>query len=217
MVIGGYADIQSNDPALFEQILSKYDLELNDVVNTNNRYKSGKKVLNANIKQMTMKYFLSLLLILVFSGFAFPQVHSNKIDFKGGRDAFVRKIMKYLDKNNGGYNMASTEMERMFNKYFVVVLNIDKRGRFYDHCSILSMQDTTNGKIILAAFRQTDGDWINNTGYKKTVIIPVYFIYISVEKKKEKDPMLANYYYSLANKSIVCLEPLVIEMLPGVR
>ncbi len=134
-----------------------------------------------------MKHSLIILSFLVIvSAQSFSQLPVKGIEFKDGKNAFIKKILQYLDKNNGGYNMASAEIERMSNKYFVVVLNIDKRGRFYDRCSVLSLQDTTNGKIVLAAFRQTDGDWINNTGYKKTVIIPVYFIYVSVEKSWRK-------------------------------
>lgn len=43
MVIGGYADIQTNNPALLNQILSQYGLTLNDVASTNNSFKNGSK------------------------------------------------------------------------------------------------------------------------------------------------------------------------------
>ncbi len=43
LVLGGYGDIQANNPALFNQILSKYNLDLNDIVSTNDLYREGRK------------------------------------------------------------------------------------------------------------------------------------------------------------------------------
>ncbi len=43
LVIGGYNDIQRNNPGFLEKLLSGYNLELDDVENTNERFRTGKK------------------------------------------------------------------------------------------------------------------------------------------------------------------------------
>ncbi len=43
IMISGFGDIQANDPTLFTQILSKYNLTLNEVTTISNTYKNGTK------------------------------------------------------------------------------------------------------------------------------------------------------------------------------
>lgn len=162
-----------------------------------------------------MRLYLLLILMAVTGEPIFSQT-ALPIEYKGGSWALFRKVVKYLEINNGVYNGNEPEKERQGNKYFIVVLSMDGNGRFNNDCSILSIQDTTNCKNVLAAVKETNGSWINHTGENQTVIIPVYFLYDSDEKKLEKDPSFKNYFYSERKRGVICLEPIVIKLLPTV-
>ncbi len=168
------------------------------------------------LKIKFMKYFLVTACMTVIHVFCWSQPKINSIEYKGGKSALEKIIFKYLDKSNGAYSNNEPEKERQGNKYFIVVLTIDNAGRFNSDCSILSMQDTTNTHNVLAAFRQTDGNWINHRQLPTTVLIPVYFLYDDPDIK-ERNPVMENYFHTYGKENVICLEPFVVTLFPSVR
>ncbi len=158
-----------------------------------------------------MKYFFLISLTLCYL-FCQSQTPDVQVEYREGKKAFTKAVFNFLcNRINGCYT--DNDSLRMGNKYFILFINMDVDGKFRDGISALSIQDTTNTAKIVAAVRQTEGHWINHTGSKKTVMLPVYFLYrIRETKVWEKDPVLKNHFYKGSNKDIICLEPLVIEM-----
>jgi hypothetical protein len=172
---------------------------------------------NANTKFIIMK--AAIVILLVFFGVLSTMAQSvgDSIQFKGGTKALHISIINYLSKHNGVYNSGPAYSLRDGNKYFILVMKMDSGGSIDKGISILSLQDTTNSKVILDAIKQTDGNWVNQSHMNKTIILPVYYLFMDDKKEIEKAPFLASYFYSPSAKDIICLEPFVIKMYPEVR
>ncbi len=143
------------------------------------------------------------------------QTGTASVEFKEGTAAMNKLIYKYLVGHHGVYDLATPEIEQAGNKYFVATMMIDQNGTL-ESCSILSMQDTTNTNTVLAAFKQTDGNWINHRQVPTMVLIPVYFLYDDPDKK-ERNPVMENYFNPSGKGDIICLEPFVITLFPTVH
>lgn len=165
-----------------------------------------------------MKNILMLCFAFCILQKLWAQKPNNSVEFRGGKAALSKSIFKYLSKHNGLYEDVLADTLREGNKYFMLLMNIDARGEFHGAISILSVQDTTNVKNIIAAFKQTEGKWINHSREKKMIILPLYFIYKRDDGKKnvEKGPILNNSFYSPKKSDIISLEPIVIELHPWV-
>lgn len=127
-------------------------------------------------------------------------------------------IFRYLCEH-GNRCYTNDENLREENKYFIVILGMDKNGEFKDNISVLSVQGTTNTANVIESVKQTQGHWINHTRKNRTVIFPIYFVFSRSDNQKilEKDPVLIHYFSAVNADNMVCLEPFVITLGQGVR
>jgi len=159
---------------------------------------------------MHLKYFTFISLLFCFA-VTFSQTNDSVIGYKGGIKMLARDILKRLPtifyKNAGPESLDIT-----CNRYYNVVMKIQKDGTIDKSILVFSVMDTVKVPFIINAIQQTNGNWINNSGEDQLIVLPLYLLYERSDESQtpEKIPIMRQDYYLNWTKSrLIYFEPIV--------
>ena len=136
---------------------------------------------------------LFFMIAFAFKAYAQNQDTTHVIQYKGGDTSLIKQIFKYIGKHSGFYD----GKDREHNRYFQVVLKIEKDGTMGDQMNIIMIDNDTSSmpETIIDAIKQTNGQWINHTHQEQSILLPIYFIYKRDETSLNIKPDIKQKYY----------------------
>jgi hypothetical protein len=104
-----------------------------------------------------------------------------------------------------------------YNRYYGVRFTVLVDGQIGKEVTVFSFQDTSNSLAILGAIKQTNGNWINNSGKELSVYMPIEVQYII--DGTDPIPLLPiayREYHDGGPADLVSIPPIIIQQYPPV-
>lgn len=155
-----------------------------------------------------------LLVFLLSSKLLSAQSNLQGIDYNGGFKELNHRIYKYLSKAKVvPWEIAASDKK---NRYFLVKFSVQSNGHLGDDITLFSAEDTASGSRVIAAIKDTDGNWINpGTDKEVYFLINIQFLKGDITPLPLM-PLKVEQFNKGNQQEIIILPPMLIQESEGV-
>jgi hypothetical protein len=154
-----------------------------------------------------------LLAFLLCSKLLSAQSNLQGINYQGGFKEMNHRIYEYFTKEK----IVPWEVkDRAKNRYFFVRFTIQSNGHVGNDITLFSAEDTTDASRVIAAIKDTDGNWINpGTDKEVYLLINVQFLKGDVNPLP-LIPLKVDHFNKGNQQEVIMLPTMLIQESEGV-